>query len=65
MVVPPHTPGTCTVTVTSKGGTRNGLSYTYIQQSIPTVVSVNPSGGRATGGNTVIITGPGFLTLLL
>lgn len=59
-VVPPHPPGPCTVTVTSKGGTSNGLSYTYTQQSIPTVVSVNPSGGPVTGGNTVIITGTGF-----
>ncbi|WP_329133305.1 IPT/TIG domain-containing protein [Streptomyces sp. NBC_01476] len=43
------------VSVTTAGGTNNGLSYTYIDD--PTVATVAPAGGPTSGGTAVTITG--------
>lgn len=43
------------VSVTTAGGTNNGLSYTYID--IPTVGTVSPTSGPTSGGTAVTITG--------
>ncbi|NMO52413.1 phospholipase [Actinoplanes sp. TBRC 11911] len=60
-VSPPGTVGSIDVTVIAPGGT-SGTSildrFTYI--GAPTVTALNPTGGRTTGGTTVIITGTGF-----
>ncbi|WP_280307711.1 IPT/TIG domain-containing protein [Nocardia abscessus] len=54
-VVPAGTPGPVVVTVTATGGNSNGLLYTFV--AAPTLVSVTPSSGPETGGNTVVLTG--------
>ncbi|MFF7233174.1 IPT/TIG domain-containing protein [Streptomyces sioyaensis] len=53
-VAPPGS-GTVQVTVTTPGGTSNGVSYTY--SVAPTLSSVSPNQGPTSGGNTVILTG--------
>ncbi|MFB7460709.1 MULTISPECIES: IPT/TIG domain-containing protein [unclassified Streptomyces] len=56
VVVPAGTAaGPVGVTVTTAGGSNNGLSYTYIDD--PTIVTVNPSSGPTSGGTAVTITG--------
>ncbi|WP_432587038.1 IPT/TIG domain-containing protein [Streptomyces sp. HD1123-B1] len=56
-IAPPGT-GTVQITVTTPGGTSNGVGYTYT--SAPVLSSVSPTQGPATGGNTVTLTGSGF-----
>ncbi|WP_327687417.1 IPT/TIG domain-containing protein [Streptomyces tubercidicus] len=48
------------VSVTTAGGTNNGLSYTYVDA--PTVASLNPNSGPASGGTAVTITGTNLST---
>ncbi|MGW4365705.1 IPT/TIG domain-containing protein [Nocardia takedensis] len=48
------------VTVTTAGGTNNGLSYTYIDT--PTVGTPSPAAGPASGGTAVTIPGTGLTT---
>ncbi|WP_411136795.1 IPT/TIG domain-containing protein [Streptomyces sp. C10] len=48
------------VSVTTAGGTNNGLSYTYVDA--PTIVSLNPTSGPATGGTVVTLTGTNLAT---
>ncbi|MEU9061001.1 IPT/TIG domain-containing protein [Streptomyces sp. NPDC048430] len=48
------------VSVTTAGGTNNGLSYTYVD--VPTVTAVTPTAGPTSGGTGVTITGTGFGT---
>ncbi|MFD9429199.1 MULTISPECIES: IPT/TIG domain-containing protein [unclassified Streptomyces] len=43
------------VSVTTAGGTNNGLSYTYV--AAPNVTAVTPTSGPASGGTGVTITG--------
>ncbi|MFE0349045.1 IPT/TIG domain-containing protein [Streptomyces griseoluteus] len=43
------------VTVTTAGGSNNGLSYVYVD--VPTVATVAPSSGPTSGGTGVTITG--------
>jgi hypothetical protein len=43
------------VSVTTAGGTNNGLSYTYIDT--PTIGTVSPTSGPTSGGTAVTITG--------
>ncbi|MEU9091605.1 IPT/TIG domain-containing protein [Streptomyces sp. NPDC087901] len=43
------------VSVTTAGGTNNGLSYTYVD--VPTVTAVTPTSGPTSGGTGVTITG--------
>ncbi|WP_228834827.1 beta strand repeat-containing protein [Nocardia abscessus] len=56
----PQGTGIVPVTVTSQAGTSNPLLYTYIP-SRPTITSLSPSSGPATGGNSVVITGTEFI----
>ncbi|WP_246096906.1 IPT/TIG domain-containing protein [Streptomyces botrytidirepellens] len=51
-------PGGNAVTVTTPGGTADGLSYTYLAPS--TVTGISPNTGPATGGTEVTITGTGL-----
>jgi hypothetical protein len=55
VTVPAGTAGTVGVTVTTAGGSNNGLSYTYID--VPTIATVAPNSGPASGGTAVTITG--------
>jgi len=43
------------VSVTTAGGTNNGLSYTYIDD--PTITAIAPTSGPTSGGTAVTITG--------
>ncbi len=52
--------GSVGVTVTTAGGTNNGLSYTYVD--IPTITTVAPASGPASGGTAVTITGTNLAT---
>ncbi|MFI6446254.1 IPT/TIG domain-containing protein, partial [Kitasatospora sp. NPDC050543] len=58
--VSPAGSGTVQVTVTTTGGTSNGLPYTYTVPPAPTLIVLSPSQGTALGGNTVTIVGSGF-----
>ncbi|MEU6018937.1 IPT/TIG domain-containing protein [Streptomyces sp. NPDC047515] len=56
VVVPAGTAaGSVGVSVTTAGGTNNGLSYTYID--VPTITAVTPTSGPTSGGTAVTITG--------
>ncbi|MDF3288710.1 IPT/TIG domain-containing protein [Streptomyces silvisoli] len=48
------------VSVTTAGGTNNGLSYTYVD--VPTITSVAPASGPTSGGTAVTITGTNLTT---
>ncbi|MGW2403170.1 IPT/TIG domain-containing protein [Streptomyces sp. NPDC001739] len=56
--VAPAGSGAVQITVTTPGGTSNGVTYTY--GSVPVVSSVSPNQGPVFGGNTVILTGSNF-----
>ncbi|MEW2487532.1 IPT/TIG domain-containing protein [Streptomyces sp. NPDC048411] len=47
--------GTVNITVTTPGGTSNGLSYTYV--AAPNLTAVAPSQGPVSGGTVVTLTG--------
>jgi IPT/TIG domain len=53
-------PGAVGVTVTTAGGTNNGLSYTYVD--IPAIGVPTPATGPTSGGTVVTIPGSGFTT---
>ncbi|MFJ5221222.1 IPT/TIG domain-containing protein [Streptomyces sp. NPDC088354] len=53
--VAPAGSGAVAVTVTAPGGTSNAVTYTYAV--VPVLTSVSPSGGPASGGTTVVLTG--------
>ncbi|GGN46730.1 hypothetical protein GCM10012285_31660 [Streptomyces kronopolitis] len=53
-------PGPVSVSVTTAGGTNNGFSYTYVDA--PTVTSLNPNSGPASGGTVVTVTGTNLST---
>ncbi|GAA1919213.1 hypothetical protein GCM10009716_29990 [Streptomyces sodiiphilus] len=55
VVAPAGTAGSVAITVTTAGGTTNGLSYTYV--AAPVVTSVDPAEGPEAGGTAVTITG--------
>ncbi|HEY5832676.1 IPT/TIG domain-containing protein [Streptomyces sp.] len=55
VVAPAGTAGTVSISVTTAGGTNNGLSYTYV--AVPTVTTVNPNTGPESGGTAVTISG--------
>jgi hypothetical protein len=62
-VAPAEAPGTVDVTVTTAEGVSSASQndqFTY-QAVIPTVAGVSPSAGPLSGGNSVTITGTGFL----
>lgn len=50
--------GSVSVSVTTAGGTNNGLYYTYID--VPTITTINPASGSTSGGTGVTITGTDF-----
>ncbi|MFE3144717.1 IPT/TIG domain-containing protein [Streptomyces scopuliridis] len=52
--------GAVGVSVTTAGGTNNGLSYTYVDG--PTIVASVPSSGPTSGGTAVTITGTSLTT---
>lgn len=56
-VIAPAGAGTVNVTVTTAGGTSNGLSYTYAAVPVPAISSLSPSSGPTAGGNVVTING--------
>ncbi|WP_055591760.1 IPT/TIG domain-containing protein [Streptomyces hirsutus] len=58
VVAPAGAAGSVGVSVTTAGGTNNGLSYTYV--AAPTVTSVVPTEGPESGGTAVTLTGTGF-----
>jgi uncharacterized protein (TIGR03437 family) len=47
--------GPVAVSVTTAGGTNNGLTYTYIED--PTIGALTPTAGPTSGGTAVTITG--------
>ncbi|WP_327312002.1 IPT/TIG domain-containing protein [Streptomyces sp. NBC_01235] len=60
VVAPAGTAGSVGVTVTTAGGTNNGLSYTYV--AAPVLTTISPTGGSESGGTLVTLTGTGFTT---
>ncbi|MFJ2191914.1 IPT/TIG domain-containing protein [Kitasatospora sp. NPDC087861] len=50
--------GTVLVTVTTPGGTSNGVAFTYVP--VPQLVSVVPTAGPTSGGTTVTLAGSGL-----
>ena len=59
---PSGSAGTVDITVTNATGTSDTSAtdqFTY--DDVPTVTAVSPNAGPITGGNTVTITGTGFL----
>lgn len=55
VAVPANTAGSVPVSVTTAGGTNNGLTYTYIAD--PVLTSVAPTSGPTSGGASVTLTG--------
>ncbi|MFG2191693.1 IPT/TIG domain-containing protein [Streptomyces sp. NPDC048639] len=55
VTAPAHAAGPVSVTVTTAGGSNNGLSYTFV--GVPTITTVAPDEGPETGGTAVTITG--------
>ncbi|MFK0021096.1 IPT/TIG domain-containing protein [Streptomyces sp. NPDC090798] len=58
VAAPAGAAGSVGVSVTTAGGTNNGLSYTYV--AAPTVTTVTPAEGPTTGGTTVTVAGTGL-----
>ncbi|MBI0378598.1 IPT/TIG domain-containing protein [Streptomyces albiflaviniger] len=58
--VAPAGSGTVQVTVTTPGGTSNGVSYAYVAVVAPVLSSVSPGQGPVGGGNTVTLSGSGL-----
>ncbi|MEU6328760.1 IPT/TIG domain-containing protein [Streptomyces sp. NPDC047049] len=59
-VIAPAGVGTVNVTVTTAGGTSNGLAYTYVAVPVPVISSLSPASGPTAGGNVVTINGTGL-----
>ncbi|MFG2627006.1 IPT/TIG domain-containing protein [Streptomyces sp. NPDC048473] len=57
-MVPAGAAGTVPVTVTTPGGTSNGVAYLYL--GAPVVVGLVPNQGPSAGGNTLTLTGVGL-----
>lgn len=55
VAAPAGSAGSVGVTVTTAGGTNNGLTYTYIAD--PTLTSLTPDSGPTSGGTSVTLTG--------
>ena len=58
VAAPAGVSGVATVQVTTRGGTT--IAGTYVYSGPPTVTSVAPNAGPATGGTSVVITGTNF-----
>ncbi|MEV7471829.1 IPT/TIG domain-containing protein [Streptomyces kronopolitis] len=48
------------MTVTTPGGTSNGVGFTYTSVSVPVLSSVSPNSGPPAGGTAVTLTGTGL-----
>ncbi|MFF4483233.1 IPT/TIG domain-containing protein [Streptomyces sp. NPDC001520] len=57
-VAPPGN-GTVQITVTTQGGTSNGVAYSYA--GAPTLTGISPTTGPASGGTVVTLTGTNLL----
>ncbi|MBQ1090435.1 IPT/TIG domain-containing protein [Streptomyces sp. B93] len=61
-VAPPGSSGSVPVWVTSPTGSSNvSVYFTYTVASVPAVTGLSPSGGPASGGTVVTVTGSSFL----
>lgn len=60
VTAPAGAAGAVGVSVTTAGGSNNGLSYTYV--AVPTITTVNPASGPTSGGTAVTITGTDLTT---
>ncbi|MFF3559596.1 IPT/TIG domain-containing protein [Streptomyces sp. NPDC002574] len=60
VVAPAGTPGSVGVSVTTAGGTNNGLTYTYVDT--PTLTTVTPTQGSTSGGTSVTLIGTALTT---
>ena len=59
---PAHGAGTVDITVTTPGGTSStGPGDQYVYAVLPTVTGVAPAAGPPSGGDTVVVTGTGFI----
>ncbi len=58
VTAPAGAAGSVGVSVTTAGGTNNGLSYTYV--AAPTVTTVVPAEGPTSGGTAVTVSGTGL-----
>ncbi len=56
--ISPAGTGTVQITVTTGGGTTNGVAYSYVVG--PVLSTVSPTSGPLAGGTTVTLTGTGF-----
>ncbi|MFF7650559.1 IPT/TIG domain-containing protein, partial [Streptomyces sp. NPDC007983] len=52
--------GNVLVTVTTPGGTSNGVGFSYVSAPAPVLSGVSPAQGPAAGGTTVTLTGSGL-----
>ncbi|MFD7900437.1 IPT/TIG domain-containing protein [Streptomyces sp. NPDC059743] len=58
VTAPAGAAGSVGVSVTTAGGTNNGLSFTYV--AVPTVTTVTPAEGPTAGGTPVTVAGTGL-----
>ncbi|MFF3754697.1 IPT/TIG domain-containing protein [Streptomyces sp. NPDC002018] len=58
VLAPAGAAGAVGITVTTAGGTNNGLTYTYVAP--PTVTTVTPDEGPTSGGTAVTVAGTGL-----
>ena len=59
-VTPARPSGLYSVGVTNSDGQFGTLASAYTYQAAPTVTAVSPTGGRISGGTTIIVTGTNF-----
>ncbi|QLH23602.1 S-layer family protein [Streptomyces sp. Rer75] len=59
-VTAPAGTGTVLITVTTPGGTSNGVPFSYTSAPVPVLSGVSPGQGPTAGGNTVTLTGSGL-----
>ncbi|WNE98318.1 IPT/TIG domain-containing protein [Streptomyces luomodiensis] len=59
-VAPPGS-GTVLITVTTPGGTSNGVAYSYTATPVPSLTGASPVQGPTSGGTTVTLTGTNLL----
>ncbi len=59
---PAHEVGLVDVTATTAGGTSGPQEFTYLPLPVPTTSGIDPDSGPLAGGNTVTVTGSGFVT---
>jgi len=60
-ITPAHAAGAVAITVTNPDRQQSTLANGFTYQAAPTISSVTPNGGPATGGTPVTISGTGFV----